>query len=207
MALQQALQSYQSPSSYDPYGSGYNSYALGNSSFTGGYQPTTGNQGYGVASTPAPPQTLWGAPNPAYQNWVQGQQTNQPAQLQQQQFQQTGQLESDRWNRVMTFLQSMGLSGGQAGSGLSQGLQNFSGQAASLKAQPAIRSYDNAKRTISNQMAGRGMSLSSASDKAQGQAYGDLARALAEAGTYGDVSAQGLQYSLLGDILNSAMRG
>jgi hypothetical protein len=205
MALQQALQLYSSPSAYDQYGTGYNSQALGNQSFNTGGQQTS--QGYGVNTTPAPPQTLWGAPNPAYQTWLQGQQQNTPSSVQAQQFQGQGQLEADRWSRIQAWLQKMGLTGDTAGSGLSQGLQNFSGQAASLKAQPAIRSYDNAKRTISNQMAGRGMSLSSASDKAQGQAYGDLVRALAEAGTYGDVSAQGLQYSLLGDILNSAMRG
>ena len=206
MALYNALQTYKSPSSYDQYGSGYNPVALGNSSFQGGYQPTTGNQGYGYNSTPPPPQSLWGAPNPAYQTWLQGQQTNQPAQLQQQQFEQQGQMESDRWNRVMTFLQSMGLAP-ETGGGLSQGLQNYSGQVASMKAQPAIRSYDNAKRGIANQMASRGMSLSSAAERSQGQAYGELSRALAEAGTMGDVSAQGLQYSLLGDILNSALRG
>jgi hypothetical protein len=212
--------SYDSGSSYDTGGSSFNPNALGNSSFNiGSYNmpnsnalgnqsfQTGGNQGYGVASAPPPPQSLWGAPNPAYQTWLQGQQQNQPAQLQQQQFQQQGQMEGDRWNRVMAFLQQMGLAGGQAGGGLSQGLQNFSGQTASLKAQPAIRSYDNAKRTIANQTAGRGMSLSSAAERSQGQAYGELARALAEAGTYGDVSAMGLQYSLLGDILNSAMRG
>ena len=184
------------------YGSpSYNPNALGNSQFLIP-APQQGAQG---GTVPAPPSTIWGAPNPGYQTWTAGQTQNTPSSLSQQDFQQNAQADAAQWSRVMEFLKSIGILGPSGGMGLGQGLQQFAGQSASLKAEPAIRSYERAKSDVANRLGSRGMSLSSAGDRAYGEAYGDLSRALAEAGTFGDVSAQGMQYSLLGDILRSAV--
>jgi len=137
---------------------------------------------------------LQGQQQMGLQGLVGQQQSSLAAQLAQQQQS----VEEARWRRAMEFIQSLGimpqLTGGAMGG-------QYGGQVASQRAQPAIRSYEQAKRGISQNIAGRGMGLSSASENAQGQAYGELARGLAEAGTYGDVAQQNLQYSLLGQLL------
>ena len=214
MALANQLNrwNYTGGSSYDPYSSSYNQYSLGNQPFeigSGGGGSSYGQgQGGGTVGV-MPPPSIGGAPNPAYQQWMQSQYTNPYAgqsSLMGQQIEGRSKLAAESWSRVMDFLKQMGIIN-PGGGGLSQGLQQFSGQTASMRSAPAIRSYENQKRTVANTIGGRGMGLSSAAENASAQAYGELARALSEAGTYGDVAAQGLQYGLLGDLLRFAGTG
>jgi hypothetical protein len=107
-------------------------------------------------------------------------------------------LDEARWKRAMEFLQGGGFNQVMSGMG------SYGDQYASAKAQPAIRNFQNQRRDVANRIGARGMSLSSANDQAMGETYGTLSRALAEAGTAGDVAQKELGMNFLSQLLQFA---
>jgi len=103
-------------------------------------------------------------------------------------------LEEARWNRVMGFM-------GQSGMSDQLNMKGFGGQVSALASEAPMRGYQQAKRDVSNNMAARGMSLGTANDRSYGEAYGNLSRSLATAGTAGEVANKQMVFSLLGELL------